>query len=181
MNNNTRLTRNYAISLFSTAKTVEMQSEFYTQLQAISQVLSTNVECGLLLCAPIVHKARKLRLVSIIAQHVVANHIIAKFLSILVDNSRYNILTDIIFVYYELLANAKGVVLTKVTSATRLLQQHNRDQVQNYLESILQQKLEIRFCHDPDIIAGLVVEYDSYLLDYSVAGALSRIAKLQIR
>ncbi|WP_316353828.1 ATP synthase F1 subunit delta [Candidatus Trichorickettsia mobilis] len=174
---NTRLVKNYAVSLFSSAVTVGAQDKIMIELQAIEKILIANMECKLLLCTPVVSKTQKLRLVNIITQYLLADSMVKRFLAIVVNNARFNLFSDIVLFYYKLLNDSKNIKLAAVTSSG-VLQLNIQDQVKNYLESLLQSQLEIKFYFDPEIVGGLVIEYDHYLLDCSIAGALNRIEKI---
>ena len=145
--------------------------------QAIEKILTTNTECKSLLCTPIVSKAHKLRLVDIITQYLLVDSMVKRFLAIVVNNARFNLFSDIVLFYYKLLNDSKNIKLATVTSSGSL-QLNIQDQVKNYLESLLQLQLEIKFYFDPEIVGGLVIEYDHCLLDYSIAGVLNRIEKI---
>ncbi len=177
---NQRLIENYATALFKAAAQIADQSEVFATLQSIKEVLYDNPKCVVILSAPIVLTRDKLALVDKILGQLSVPLLIKNFLNILILKSRFDILQEIISCYSKLLNQAKGIKLVKITSSTKLtLDEQN--QVKADLERLIIGKLDLTFTYDRAIIGGFVVEYDNYLLDSSIMGALARIEKLSIK
>ena len=177
---NQRLIENYATALFKAAAQIADQSEVFATLQSIKEVLYDNPKCVVILSAPIVLTRDKLALVDKILGRLSVPLLIKNFLNILILKSRFDILQEIISCYSKLLNQAKGIKLVKITSSTKLtLDEQN--QVKADLERLIIGKLDLTFTYDRAIIGGFVVEYDNYLLDSSIMGALARIEKLSIK
>ena len=171
----TKVIKNYALSLFDSAVTLSIQDKIFKQLEDINLILENNPELLKVLCSPVVVKQSKLRLISIVINELKVEKVLEHFLLLVVKNARISICKDVILKYQELLDRSHNIKNVKVT-VSKALNKNEQESIVKYLEKDFQQKIKVEFHCNMDIIGGIVVEYDSKLIDYSVAGALARIS-----
>ena len=75
---------------------------------------------------------------------------------------------------------SKGIKFVKVSSAFKL-EKKEMEFIRNLLESKLDKKVELEHSVDESLLGGVVVKYDSNLIDCSLQGVLDRIQKIATR
>ena len=132
------------------------------------------------LCSPVIDHAVKVRLVDLVVTKYQFEEISKQFLYVLIKNARCLLLPRISSMLNELIAATKGVKLVEVSSAFKLDTKEIKF-IQEFLETELGKKIELLTNVDTSLIGGVIIKYDSNLIDYSVQGALDRIKKVAIK
>ena len=174
-----KIVRNYTNSLFELAQNANLEDDLYKKLVIIVGIIFSSKELCNFICSPLIQSGHKKKIIDVIITKVKCPKLLIRFLYILIDNMRINFLQDIKSYYYNLLLESKGIKAVGVTFAKECT--HNQlDNITNYLEKELDSFVEISTCIDTSLIAGMVIQYDSNLLDCSVAGMLHKIRKIAI-
>lgn len=169
--------KNYATALFDSAVAEGMQDRILEQITIFAAFLKEDKNCNALLISPIALIKKKKHLIDLISKELGFAALMHRFLYILVDYKRFDILNSIVLLYYRLLNSSKNITLANVTTS-RNLNTVERTETKTYLENVLQRKFTLEFVCDSTIIGGFVVEYNNYLLDCSIAGQLKKIEKI---
>lgn len=171
----TKIIKNYALSLFENAVNLNIQDKICKQLCDVDLVLENNTKLLKVLCSPVVLRENKLRLINIVIDELKVEKILEHFLLLVVKNSRISICKDVILEYKELLDRSNNIKNVKVT-VSKTLSKNEQEEIIKYLEKDFEQKIQVEFHCNMDIIGGIVVQYDSKSIDYSVAGVLARMS-----
>lgn len=171
------LVRNYTESLFLSAKELDSLDAIFYELKNINDVINFDHKVQMIMVSPIVKKTEKLKLVEFLHQKLKISQLSLSFLILLVKNFRLNLLSSIVLAYHDRLNDFKNIKAVKITSAKMLGDQDKKYLVQ-FLEKKLNKKIELSFNMESSIIGGILINYDSYLLDYSLKGAITKIAKI---
>lgn len=174
---NGKIIKNYSVALFANAVMQGKEEKIFQQIQSIEQSINSNPKLAAIMVSPIVPKLNKSAIIQLLVENLRLEEIIKRFLLLLVKNSRLSILKDIVPFYQKLLDQSKNIKAVEVISA-KILALKEQQQLKEYLESDFGQPIKIKFANDQSIIGGMVIKYDSKLLDCSIAGALSKIEKI---
>ncbi len=96
---------------------------------------------------------------------------------VITENNRSENLTDILNEFIKIYYNKKNIVMIDVTS-TYLLKDKQLKDLQKKLTLKLNQDVIINNIVDQDILGGLIIKYNSQMLDSSVLGKIKNIEKL---
>lgn len=169
-----KIIRNYTNSLFELATDATIEKIIYKELIQVVDIILSSDKLYNFFCSPIVLGVYKQKIMDIVVSKLKCNKLLIQFLHILVDNMRINFINDIKDHYYNLLLASQGVKIVEVISAKKLTNQQ-LENIKKYLEAELNNIVEINTDIDESLISGMVVKYDSILLDCSVVGMLQKI------
>jgi len=175
-----KIVKNYASALFSGSSETGAQEEVLKQMIAVNEVVESDVVIKNAIQSPIIKNTDKVKIIQSIMQKFNINNILAEFLLLLVKNSRISLLSKIISFYHLMLDESKDIKLVQVVSF-KILELEEKEWIKNHLENLLKQKVETEFSENQSILGGMVIEYDSIRMDYSIAGALGKIKKLTMK
>ncbi len=173
---NRKLAQNYASALFNNAIADSLEDKILGQIIVIDELINDNQQIKSIMSSPIIKNEEKLKIIQLIEKLLEVEIIVKRFLSILVKHSRMPIFSDIVSLYQQLLNESRNTKIVAVTSS-KILQLAEREWIKKYLEDDLQQKVSINYNHNQSIIGGLIIQYDSIMRDYSIAGMLKKISK----
>jgi len=97
-----------------------------------------------------------------------------KFIKVLSQNRRIDILPEIIKAFFELLTEKNGEINAEVTTATAMTKEENA-KLANILTKISGKKVRMLEKQDAKILGGFKVKLGARMLDASVAGKLERL------
>ena len=175
-----KIVKNYAYSLFSQAEKESKESEVFKTIRIFGEVLKNFSAVKKMLCSPIIDKADKDRFVDTLTNELKSELLLKRVLYILIKNARMNLFSEIVDEYELLLMESKGIKFVKVSSAFKL-EKKEMEFIRNLLESELDKKIELEHSVDESLLGGVIVKYDSNLIDCSVQGMLDRIQKIAAR
>jgi F-type H+-transporting ATPase subunit delta len=162
------IARPYASALFDLAQGEGKLAEVEQGLVAISRLAGESADFERFLRSPVIAADDKAVAVdAILAKAGNINPLVANFVKVVARNGRLFALTNIITVFRELAATARGEVTAEVTSAEPL----TRDQVAKLAETLKQKigkTVTLNEHVDPALIGGLVVKVGSRMIDSSL-------------
>ena len=177
---NIKIVKNYALALFASAVGLKEESEILEQITCINEAIDVDLDIKTVMESPIVTSTNKIEILQSIIQRFQINTTLVQFLLLLVKNSRISFLSKIICSYSLLLDESKNIKMVKIISF-KILELEEKEWIKHYLENDLGQKVVIKFCQDKSIIGGIIIEYDSIRMNYSILGALKSIKKITER
>lgn len=179
MSLNLKIVKNYSQALYSGAKKGEVEDKVLEQFLALGQVVLHSPKVMQALCSPIVDNKIKKKLVDLIASKLKFEKTTIHFLYILIENSRFSLILEIVDDFSKIIALSKNIKYIQVTSAYKLGKKEI-DLISGILESEIGKKVKLETNVDPSLIGGVVIQYDCNLIDCSVSGALDRIKKIAL-
>ena len=102
--------------------------------------------------------------------------ILKNFLGFVALKNRLFFLNKIIESFLNLVSSNKGELIAKLVTSKKLSKQE-QDNVKNELSKDFKSTLNIDFKHDPDLIAGLVIQIGSVMIDTSIKTKLKKLEK----
>lgn len=175
---NLKLIKNYAKALFHSARNKNKIPEILTQLESINDIIQSNTEIKSLFDKPIISKKVKINIINKLTETCNIDEDLKNFLLITIENSRETILPTIAEYYKNFTNEHNNIKIVEITSA-KLLNQNDRKDLQNYVEKeLIHQQCQIEFNEDESLIGGILIKYDSNLIDLSIANKLKKIKNL---
>ena len=88
-------------------------------------------------------------------------------------------MSKIIESFLNLVSNNKGELKAKLVSSKKLSIEEQK-RIQNELSKDLKSSLNIDYIYDPDLIAGLIIQVGSVMVDTSIKTRLEKLKKNMI-
>ncbi|WP_341749690.1 ATP synthase F1 subunit delta [Candidatus Tisiphia endosymbiont of Sialis lutaria] len=173
---NNKLVQNYTSALFNNALANALEDKIFEQVTIIDQFINDNPQIKAVIFSPVVKDIDKCKIIELITKNFNVESIVKRFLLILLKHSRMPILSSIVVLYQQLLNRNKNIKMVTITSA-KILHSKEKQWLTKYLEDDFQQKVAIKFSQNQSIIGGIIIQYDSVVRDYSIAGMLKKIIK----
>lgn len=172
-----KIVRNYSEALFANAIENKIEEKVLSQV-TICCILLKEIELFKeIMFSPIVENASKFRIVLALSEKLYFEKITTQFLNVIIRNARPKLIMPIIEHYQKLLENRRGIKRVSVVSSAKLGVKEI-ESIKQFLEGQLQKIVELQLSEDHSLIGGVVVKYDSNLLDYSVLGAINKVEKI---
>lgn len=172
--------KKYATVLMRIAQNDSEFDKMEAELKSFSGILKASPAAQRFFTTPVVSNAKKLELIHTLCQKVNFLPITQKFLAVLTDRERLDILEDITESLEELKDEKTNTVSVEVITASQL----NSD-LEERIVSLFTSKLNknVRLCIkvDPSIIGGMITRVGSTIFDGSIRGQLSRIKERIMR
>lgn len=179
MSLNLKIVKNYSQALYSRAQKDKVESKVLEQISVLGQVVLRSTKLMQALCSPIIDSEIKNKMIDLVASKLKFEKITANFLHILVKNSRFFLILEIIEDFSEIIAESKNIKYAQITSAYKLGKKE-LDLISGFLESELDKKIDLETSIDSALIGGAIIQYDCNLIDCSVRGALDRVKKIAV-
>lgn len=172
--NNITLVKNYAIVLFESTVDKQIHRDTLRQLTVINDAVVNDGVLKNALFSPTINKSCKIKLIELLVSRFKIQDIARRFLLLLIHNARMHIIAKVLEEYKKLFYKDSNIQLVKVTVSSELKKSEQR-YLYKYLKQILQKEIKLLFEHNSDVIAGIIIRYDNYIIDASVAGVFRKI------
>lgn len=180
MSSDVKLAKDYAQALLVGIKEISKQDQILNHMVVFEDFIQNNAIIKRALYSPIIDKSIKIKLVNSIVDQGKFEKTFRQLLHVLVKNSRCSLLPQIITSIETIIAESKGIKLVEVVSAFKL-ESKAKKQIEKDLEQRVGRAVEVTFDVDQSIIGGIVVKYDSNLIDCSVVAGLNKIENLAMK
>jgi len=100
-----------------------------------------------------------------------------KFLSVLVERDRINLIATIITIYLELVYNLASIKMVEVTTAVAFTNLQKNTLIKKLKELTSAREIRLAITVDSSLIGGFLIKTDSKVIDFSVKNQLQLLAK----
>ena len=100
-----------------------------------------------------------------------------KFLMVLVDRDRINLLRSVIAIYLELVYQTASIKTIEVSTAFAFTYLQKNTLVQKLKELTNAREIRLVITVDPSLIGGFLIKTDSKIIDFTVKNQLQKLAK----
>lgn len=149
-------------------------------LSALSLALSSNKEAQTAILNPMIDSEKKERFLEVLLTDLFSGQpdetLLKAFISTVFKNGRFVAIPEIASSFRVLVYEQVKMVSVRVTSA-RDMQEDERKFITDSLRSRLPGEPELLWQVDPQIMGGVVIEYEGHRIDASVKGRLSGIER----
>jgi len=168
----TILARRYAKALFSLGKDEGKFEEYNDTLSALAELYQQAPEVRDGLTNPIYPLEARRKVMTAIADSAKADAMLTRFLGLLIDKKRADILPDIAFEMQAMVDKEKNISHGSVISAVEL-DDALKEKIQATLEKITGKKVLLETTVDPSILGGIIAKVGDIVLDGSIRTQLS--------
>jgi len=167
----------YAEAFLELAKSTNSLKETTNDVNIVSQFLANSSDLKKFLGNPLVTKDAKKNVVKDILGEQISESTL-KFLLLLVDRGRIEVLEQIAQKFLELSYKQESIEIAKVTSSIKLSAEQQQ-QIAEKLKAITGAKqIKLALKVDPELIGGFTIEVGSKMIDTSIRGQLRKISNL---
>ena len=169
--------RHYARVLLDTVATAGAGAEdlerLATGLTEFAASLERSPELRKTLISPAIARSRRARLAETVADRIVPDSRLGKFVSVMVDRERSEHIAETASAFRAALDERRGIVEAEVVSA-RPLGEPDRASLREAIQAGFAGVPRLRFREDPELLGGFVVRIGNRIYDASVNRQLSR-------
>lgn len=169
-----RIVNNYAQSLLAVLKNKQEQDIGIQELIDLSVGTFADKDLCLVINSPVVSFDTKGKILDQVMHEMKLSQIIASFMKILIKNHRFSLLSEIIECCKHIMLSDKGITIVEVRSV-KVLDEKDLQVVMSFLEAKLGNKLLVNKVIDNNLIGGVMIKYNSNMIDASVAGAINYV------
>ena len=168
--------KSYAIALYELSKENSEIDKVEDGMKSLGKLLNESPDFKEMILNPVVSKEDKKNVVFAIADKNNFSQVLKKFLGFVAIKNRLFFLNKIIDSFLNLVSNNKGELKAKLISSKKLSPEE-QDKIRTELSKDFKFPLNIGYEHDPDLIAGLIIQIGSVMIDTSIKTKLKKLEK----
>ena len=173
------LVRRYARGLVGALRGESELAEMHRELSEVASLLRTNLQLAAILKSPFVPKKKKNQIIRDILAASPPGAKAARFLDVLIEHKRLDILEDVLLVVPALWRERQGVQTFEVSSAVSVTPQQKK-RLQAELERLEGKPVFLEYRVDPGLVGGLSLRKGNIIYDVSVQGRLAKLKEKMI-
>ena len=171
--------KSYALALYELSKQNSEISKIEEGMNGLKLLLSESPDFKEMVLNPVIGKEEKKKVIFKIAEQYNFSETLKKFLGFLTIKNRLFFLNQIIESFLNYVMVDKGELKAKLLSSKKL-STIEIEKIQNQLSKNFQSPIKIDYRHDPDFIAGLIIQVGSVMVDTSIKSKLRQLEKSMI-
>ena len=168
--------KSYSIALYELAKEDEQLDKVEDEMKSLNNLLNDSSDFKEMILSPTVSKEEKKNVIFKIADQNNFSKNLKKFLGFITIKNRLFFLNRIIKSFLDLVSKGKGELNAKLLSSKKLTAEE-QNKIQNELSKDFKTTLKINYKHDPDLVAGLILQVGSVMVDTSIKSKLKKLEK----
>jgi len=168
--------KSYALALYELSKENSEIDKIETEMKSFRQLLQESNDFKEIVLSPTVSKEDKKNVIFAIIDKSNFSLNLKNFLGLVATKNRLFYLSKIIESFLNLVSNSKGELKGKLVSSKKL-SLDEKEKIQNELSKDLKSSLNLDYKYDPDLIAGLIIQIGSVMIDTSIKTKLKKIEK----
>ena len=171
--------KSYALALYELAKENSESDRIEDGMKSINKLLNESSDFKEMILNPTITKEDKRNIMFTIAEQNNFSTTLKKFLSFVAIKNRLFFLNQIIESFLDLISVSKGELKAKLVSSKKLSAEEQK-KIQSELSKGFKSTININYEYDPDLIAGLVIQIGSVMIDTSIKTKLKKLEKNMI-
>ena len=166
----------YAVALYELSKENSELNDSEKIMKSLKNLLNDSTDFQEMVLSPTITKEDKENVINSIANKNNFSETIKKFLGFVTTKNRLFYLDKIIESFLNLTSNNKGELKASLISSKKLSIEE-QDKIKNELSKDFKSQLNIDYKYDPSLIAGLIIQIGSVMIDTSIKTKLKRLEK----
>ena len=166
----------YALALYELAKENFELDKVEDEMKKLNKLLESSADFKEMILSPTVTKEDKKNVIFKIADQNNFSVTFKKFLGLITIKNRLFFLGKIIGSFLNLVSNSKGELKAKLISSKKLSTEEQK-KIQSELSKDFKSPLNIDYKYDPDLIAGLIIQVGSVMVDTSIKTKMKKLEK----
>ena len=171
--------KSYAIALYELSKENSELDKVEEGMKSLNKLLNDSADFKEMILSPIVAKEDKKNVIFRIADQNNFSKILKKFLGFVAIKNRLFFLGQIIESFISLVSTSKGELKAKLVSSKKLSIEEKKN-IQLELSKDFKSPIKINYKYDPNLIAGLIIQVGSVMVDTSIKSKLKQLEKNMI-
>ena len=167
----------YAEALLDLAKSNGSLKETTNDMNIVTQFLANSSDLKKFLGNPLITKDAKKNVVKDIFGEQIDGSTL-KFLLLLVDRGRIEVLESIAQKFLELSYKQESIEIAKITSSIQLSADQQKSIAEKLKKITGAKQIKLALKVDPQLIGGFTIEIGSKMIDTSIRGQLKQISAL---
>jgi len=167
----------YAEALLDLAVSNDALKETTNDINIVSQFLANSNDLKKFLGNPLITRTAKKTVVKDILGEQIGSSTL-KFLLLLVDRNRIQVLESIAQKFLELSYKQESIEIAKITSSIQLSAQQQKEIAEKLKVITGAKQIKLALKVDPQLIGGFTIEIGSKMIDTSIRGQLKQISNL---
>jgi len=168
--------KSYAVALYELSKENSELDKVEDGMKNLNKLLNESYDFKEMILSPTVTKEDKKNVIFAIADKNNFSQVLKKFLGFIAIKNRLFFLGKIIESFLNLVSNNKGELKARLISSKKLSISEQK-KIQNELSKDFKSSLNIDYEYDPDLIAGLIIQVGSVMIDTSIKSKLKKLEK----
>ena len=166
----------YARALFDFSVKKNIMHQVTADFQNLDTFLTESTELIKYLNSPVVSKQAKCDILEKILKSQV-NTETFKFLMVLVDRDRINLLSAVIGTYLELVYETASIKMIEVTTASAFNNEQKNILIQKLKGLTKAREIRLVITVDSSLIGGFLIKTESKVIDFTIKNQLQELAK----
>ena len=166
----------YARALFDFSIEKNIMHQITADFQNLDIFLSETTELTTYLNSPVVNQDAKREILSKTLKSQV-NTETFKFLMVLVNRNRINLLNSVIKNYLELVYETASIKMIEVSTASTFSSSQKNSLIQKLKEITNAREIRLVVTVDPNLIGGFLIKTESKVIDFTIKNQLQQLAK----
>jgi len=171
--------RSYAIALYELSKENSELDSVENGMKSLDELINQSADFKEMILSPTISKEDKRNVIFAIADKNNFSKILKKFLGYITIKNRLFFLKKIIENFLNLVSKNKGELKAKLISPKKLSVEEQK-KIQSELSKDFKSQLKINYEYDPDLIAGLIIQIGSVMIDTSIKTKLKKLERNMI-
>ena len=171
-----KLSKEYAVSLFSIALEDQKEEQYFEELRSVVSLLDESPEYYELLSSPELSREERVSLLASSFGGALSEYVLS-FLKLLCEAAAFKLLPECAAEYEKLLRAHNRTEEVKVTSSVALTDEE-KEKIKERAERLEKRRCEMRFFVDPSILGGVIIETESSVIDGSLRKSLQEIKEV---
>lgn len=170
----TKIASTYALALYEGAEERKVTSKVNEDIEKLLVVVKQDKDFIKYLSNPIWTVDSKKEALKEISKKLSLNSETLNCLNVIVDNNRFGEFAEILQGFKQVYYAQNGFVEVEVQSV-KVLSTEQDKKLKINLENILNKKVVVNYEIKPELLGGLIVKYNSMMIDDSIKGKLNRL------
>ena len=164
----------YAQAWFSAAKENNCEDKVLEEISLLKDSIRQNAAVWGVLSQPADDNNDKVNIMRDLAKQIKLSEISTETLVLLAENNRLNLLKMICGAFAKIYYQDKGIVEVTVDTAVELSETQD-SRLKKTLENKLKAPVVINYRLRPEVLGGLAVRFNSFLVDDTLSGKLKKL------
>jgi len=171
--------QSYAVALYELAKENSELNNAEDGMNGLKKLLNDNYDFKEMISNPTARKEEKKKVIFEIADRYNFSQTLKKFLGFITIKNRLFFLDQIIDSFLNIISINKGELKAKLVSSKQLSKKE-LENIQSELSKNFKSPIKVDYKYDPNLIAGLIIQVGSVMVDTSIKSKLKQLEKNMI-
>lgn len=170
----TKIAQIYALALYEAAEEKKAVTKVSEDIGKLRDAVLADADIVKYLANPTWDISDKKEALKAVAQKIKLSSETLSCLGLIADNNRFGELAIILETFKHICYQKSGIVEVSV-QAVKALSAAQDKKLQSNLEKMLSQKIVVNYEIKPELLGGLVIKFNSNMIDDSLKGKLNRL------